>query len=251
MPSPVTVPDHHPLDKGRGTTRPALVLRKATIGYRGRPVVVAADLVVEHGEVVVLMGANGSGKTTLIRGLLGLAELLRGEIEVDGRPVGARNAGVAARVGYVPQRLSVTAGIPTTAAEIVSTGLLAERSLWAGGRVSRVRAHAALADIGMSELARSPVDELSGGQQRRVLIARALVADPRIVILDEPTAGVDRAGVISLVSTLAALKATGRTLLVVTHELQAFGDLFDRTVTLVDGHVVLGAPGPGAVAGSH
>jgi len=230
---------------------PALVVRKATIGYRGRPVVIDADLTVEVGEVVALLGANGSGKTTLVRGLVGLAELLNGHIEVAGRPVSARLGRNSVRIGYVPQRLSPPAGIPTTAMEVVSTGLLARRTLWAAGGSAKARVRAALAEIGLAGFAGTPVFELSGGQQRRVLIARALVADPGIVILDEPTAGVDRAGVMSLVATLADLKAAGRTLVVVTHEIDVFGGVVDRTVTMVDGHLMPGAPRQGDVAGSH
>lgn len=229
--------------------RPALAVRRATIGYGGRPVVVDADLTIAVGEVVAMLGANGSGKTTLVRGLVGLAELLAGELEVAGQPVSTRHGRTS--IGYVPQRLTGSTGVPTTVTEVVSTGLLARRSLWAAGSRSRAQAQAALTQIGLGEHARTPVLELSGGQQRRVLIARALVSDPGILLLDEPTAGVDRAGVVSLVATLAGLKAAGRTMLVVTHELDVFGDVVDRTVTMVDGHLVPGPPGRGDVEGSH
>lgn len=249
---PGATPTDHvtPVETAR-TGPPALAVRGATIGYRGRPVVIDADLIVDTGDVVALLGANGSGKTTLVRGLVGLAELLAGHIEVGGRAVSTRMARDSVRVGYVPQRLTAAAGIPTTVMEVVSTGLLARRTLWAAGPRAKAKVRAALAEIGLGEHASTPVVELSGGQQRRVLIARALVADPGIVILDEPTAGIDRTGVMSLVATLAQLKAAGRTLLVVTHEIDAFAGVVDRTMTMVDGRLLPGSPVPGDVAGSH
>ncbi len=228
---------------------PALALRQATLGYNGRPVVFDADLVVHHGEVVALLGANGSGKTTLVRGLVGLAEVLHGAVEVSGTTVSNRSARTDARVGYVPQRLTAVAGIPTTAAEVVASGLLAGGHWWT--RHSRTRIRAALGEIGLAHLAATPVEELSGGQQRRVLIARALVADPQILLLDEPTAGVDRAGVASLVAALTDLKAAGRTLLVVTHDVGAFSSVVDRVATMVDGHLSAGPPRPDDPTGSH
>lgn len=212
---------------------------------------IEASAALNKGEKIGLVGPNGSGKTTLVRGLVGLADLLAGEIEVAGRPVASHAERGSVRIGYVPQRLAAPAGIPTTAAEVVASGLLTRRSVWLSGARSRARVRAALEEIGMARMAATPVDELSGGQQRRVLIARALVSDPGIVILDEPTAGVDRAGVVSLVATLADLKAAGRTLLVVTHELPAFGDVVDRTVTMTDGRLTSGSSHDSHVAGGH
>jgi zinc transport system ATP-binding protein len=227
---------------------PALRLTRATIGYGARPVVLEADLTVERGESVGLLGANGSGKTTLVRGLVGLADVQAGEVRVDGRRVGHRSA--RHLLGYVPQRLAPPSGVPTTAAEVVAAGLLA------GGRHLRPapggrRAVAeALAQVGLSDVARVPVTELSGGQHRRVLIARALISDPPLLLLDEPTAGVDRASVRALVATLSQLRDAGRTLLVVTHELEDLTPVVDRVVSVVDGRLVAGTV-PGRAVGGH
>lgn len=227
---------------------PALRLEGATIGYGARPVVVDAHLTVERGESVGLLGANGSGKTTLVRGLVGLADVLAGQVRVAGRRVGDRSR--RHLVGYVPQQLAPPSGVPTTAAEVVAAGMLA------GGRHVRPVAGgrravaAALAQVGLSDVARVPVTELSGGQHRRVLIARALISDPPLLLLDEPTAGVDRVSVRGLVDTLGRLRADGRTLLVVTHELEELAAVVDRVVSLVDGRLVAGAV-PGRAVGGH
>lgn len=215
---------------------PVLSTRNAMVGYRRRPVVVDLTLRIDRGEAVALLGANGSGKTTLVRGVLGLAELLAGSIDVLGVPLGAGSA--ASRVGYVPQRHTLSGSVPSTAGEVVATGLLASRGFWRpAGRVERARVRASLAQVGLADSARTKVSEMSGGQQRRVLIARALVSDPELLVLDEPTAGVDRASTEALVATLADIKAAGKALLVVTHDLGELGPVPDRAVTMVDGTV--------------
>jgi zinc transport system ATP-binding protein len=224
-----------------------LHLRGAMIGYGSRPVLLSADLDVWPGESVAILGGNGAGKTTLVRALLGLAAVLAGEVHVAGRPAAGRRA--AAVVGYVPQRLSPPTGVPTTAAEVVGAGLLARRRYWRPERRDRGAVRAALAEVGLAHLAGVPVTELSSGQHRRVLIARALVSEPEVLILDEPTAGVDRASVRSLLVTLTALRHAGLTLLVVTHELDEVESVVDRVVTLVDGTVVEETPTPRPVGG--
>ena len=218
---------------------PALLVQHATIGYGRRPVVHAADLQVADGEAVALLGGNGSGKSTLVRGILGLADILSGHVDVLGEHVEHGASAAAALVGYVPQRHSVSGAVPSTAAEVVGSGLLASRGFWrTPRRGDRNRVLAALAEVGLADRARSRVAELSGGQQRRVLIARALVSDPRLLVLDEPTAGVDRVSTEQLVRTLAEVKAAGRALLVITHDLSELGPVPDRAVTMKDGSVM-------------
>lgn len=225
--------------QGASSSLPALSVRGATVGYGRRPVVVDADLEVAPGEAVALLGANGSGKTTLVRGILGLADILSGHVDVLGEHVENGASAAASLVGYVPQRHSVSGAVPSTAAEVVGTGLLASHGFWRPRRRDhRARVMAALAEVGLADRARSRVAELSGGQQRRVLIARALVSDPRLLVLDEPTAGVDRVSTEALVRTLAEVKAAGRALLIVTHDLAELGPVPDRAATMQDGSVV-------------
>ncbi|MGJ7440681.1 metal ABC transporter ATP-binding protein [Aquipuribacter sp. MA13-6] len=221
------------------STAPALSVRGATIGYGRRPVVHAADLTVQRGEAVALLGANGSGKSTLVRGILGLADILAGHVDVLGEHVEHGASSAASLVGYVPQRHSVSGAVPSTAAEVVGSGLLASRGFWRPPRrADRSRVLEALAEVGLADRARARVAELSGGQQRRVLIARALVSGPQLLVLDEPTAGVDRVSTEALVHTLGQLKTGGRALLVVTHDLDELGDVPDRAVTMKDGSVL-------------
>ncbi len=224
---------------------PALSVRGATIGYGRRPVVRDADLAVDLGEAVALLGANGSGKSTLVRGILGLADILSGHVDVLGEHVEHGASAAASLVGYVPQRHSVSGAVPSTAAEVVGSGLLASRGFWRPPRRGdRARVLAALDEVGLADRARSQVAELSGGQQRRILIARAIVSGPRLLVLDEPTAGVDRVSTEALVHTLGELKASGRALLIVTHDLDELTDVPDRAVTMKDGSVQLDATVP-------
>lgn len=215
---------------------PVIRMRGVAVGYGDRPVVHGVDLDVEAGEVVAVLGANGSGKTTLVRGLLGLAEVVAGEVELFGTPV--THARDAARIGYVPQRHSVGGPIPSTVREVVSSGRLARRPWWARqGAADRAAVEDALATVGLADRAREDVARLSGGQQRRVLIARALAARPDVLVMDEPTAGVDAASQTALADTLRRLVASGVTLVVVTHEVGPLAGTISRAVVMVRGRV--------------
>ena len=161
------------------------------------------DLTVAAGEAVAVLGSNGSGKTTLARGLLGLATVLGGEVEVLGAPVGRlRERG---RVGYVPQRHTVSGAVPATVREVVAVGRLARLGLFRRlGAADRAAVGEAVEAVGLADRLDEPVAALSGGQQRRVLVARALAAEPELLIMDEPTAGVDAASQEALAGVLAA-----------------------------------------------
>ena len=222
-------------------TTPVLALSGVAVGYGDRPVVEDVDLVVRPGEVVALVGANGSGKTTLVRGVLGLATVLAGRIELLGRP--AASFRERWRIGYVPQRHTVGGGIPSSVQEVVASGRLARRRLLSPATAAdRHAVQEALETVGLADRRHAPVATLSGGQQRRTLIARALAADPDVLIMDEPTAGVDAAGQESLVRTLTLLVGQGLTLVVVTHEIEPLLGLLTRVVELREGRVVRDEP---------
>jgi zinc transport system ATP-binding protein len=229
----------------------AVRLRRAAIGYGDVPIVRDADLTIGTGEAVAVLGANGSGKTTLARGLLGLAAVLDGTVEVLGAPVGhLRERG---RVGYVPQRHTVSGAVPATVREVVSVGRLARRGLFSRLRPADRRAVAdAVEAVGLADRMADPVAALSGGQQRRVLIARALAAEPELLIMDEPTAGVDAASQEALGGVLARVAALGATLIVVTHELAPLSDVLHRAVVVDHGLITFDGPLPevGATAGT-
>jgi zinc transport system ATP-binding protein len=218
-----------------------LRLRDVSIGYDGRPVVSRANLTVERGEAVAVLGANGSGKSTLVRGVLGLAQLLGGRIDVFGQPRGELRD--RWRVGYVPQRHTVAAGVPATVHEVVASGRLPRIRPWRrASAVDRTRVREAIATVGLAGMERDPLATLSGGQQRRVLIARALAADAELLILDEPTAGVDAANQQILAATMADLVADGATVILITHELGPAADIVTRAVVMRDGLVAYDGP---------
>ena len=225
---------------------PVLEARGLVTHLGGQRILGGIDLRVDRGEVVALLGSNGSGKSTLVRTLVRAVPASAGDVTVLGAPLGPRVPWH--RVGYVPQRLGAAGGVPATVREIVSSGLLGPRTLrkprgWSD------RVDAALAEVGLGHRRDQAVSELSGGQQRRVLIARALVRDPELLILDEPVAGVDQPSQEAFARTLAGLVGRGVTVLVVLHELGELEGLITRTVVLRHGTVVHDGPAPRAAHG--
>ncbi len=215
---------------------PVLRLRDAGVVLGGRPILRGVDLAVDAGEVVALLGANGSGKSTLVRTLLGLAPLRRGSVELFGTPLDQFTGW--RRIGFVPQRTSATAGVPASVWEVVSSGRLAHRRpLVPARRSDRAAVRVALEAVGLADRARDGVATLSGGQHQRVLIARALAGDPELLVLDEPTAGVDLDSQETFAALLAGLVERGVTILLVAHELGPLAPLISRTVVMRDGRV--------------
>lgn len=212
---------------------PAVLLefRAAALGHDRHPVLRGVDLTVRAGECLVVTGSNGAGKTTLLRAALGLADLLAGRIR--------RGPG---RTGYVPQRHPVAAAVPATVAEVVAVGRLplagpVRRFSPAARRADRAAVLAALEAVGLADRARHPVARLSGGQQRRVLVARALAAEPVLLLLDEPTAGVDEANQRIIADVLRRRRDAGVGLVVVTHEPAALAGVVTRRVEVRGGRV--------------
>lgn len=226
-----------------GAAEPLVELTGGVAGYAGRPVV-EADLRVERGEVVAIVGANGSGKTTLVKAVLGLAELLAGELRLFGVP--ADRFGEQFRFGYVPQRQTLGGPLTATVTEVVTTGRLARKHRFQRlGRTDRGAVLEAIAAVGLADRATAAVAELSGGQQRRALLARALASDADVLVLDEPLAGVDHDSANDLAGTLASLVGRGVTVVTVLHELGPLAPLVTRVVWLDHGRVVYdGAPEP-------
>ncbi|HET9656815.1 MAG TPA: metal ABC transporter ATP-binding protein [Kineosporiaceae bacterium] len=215
---------------------PLIELRHAAVGYDDRPTIRDVDLRIDRGEVVALVGPNGAGKTTLVRGILGLARVLDGELLLFGVP--AQRFRERHRIGYVPQRHTVGGAIPSSVQEVVSSGRLARRPAWSRATATDRRAvDRAIETVGLGELRDCPVSILSGGQQRRTLIARALASEPEILVMDEPTAGVDAANQANLARTLADLVTAGMTLLVVTHEIGPLLPVLTRVVVVEAGRI--------------
>jgi zinc transport system ATP-binding protein len=221
----------------------------AAVGYGGRHVLHDVSLDVRPGEVVAILGANGSGKSTLIRTVLRLVPLAAGEIDLFGVP--QRRFRQWARIGYVPQRMGAGGGVPATVGEVVSSGRLARRGIFRPPRAAdRAAVREALSDVGLLDRIGDPVATLSGGQQQRTLIARALAGRPDLLILDEPTAGVDAASQEAFAATLQKFRASGGTILLVAHELGPLAPLIDRAVVVHEGRIAHAGPVP-EPAGHH
>lgn len=167
------------------------------------------------------MGANGSGKTTLLRALLKLIPIAHGKISVK-----------AKKIAYVPQRLPAVSGVPISVYESVATGLLDGKLRFISTKGQKNSVNLALKKVGIFELANKSLAKLSGGQLRRTMIAKALVSDPDLILLDEPTAGLDHNSQILLFNTLKELKDSGVTIILVTHELGSLSLLVDQVVVL-------------------
>ena len=211
-------------------------VRHLAAGYDGREVLRDISLTLPAGDVVTILGANGSGKSTLIRGILGLVPPRRGEIELFG--TAQRRFRQWSRIGYVPQRLGAGSGVPATVGEVVSSGRLARRGiLRPAGSADRAAVRAALDDVGLLDRIGDPVSTLSGGQQQRTLIARALAGRPDLLVLDEPTAGVDAASQDAFAEALRRFAGGGGTILLVAHELGPIEPLIDKAVVVHHGRI--------------
>jgi zinc transport system ATP-binding protein len=206
------------------------------VAYGDRPVLRDVSLRVTAGEVVAILGANGSGKSTLIRAILGLIPLRQGTIAVFGTPL--RRFRQWHRIGYVPQRVGAGSGVPATVREVVASGRLARRGvLRPPSAADKAAVIAALEAVGLAERAGDPVATLSGGQQQRTLIARALAGGPELLVLDEPTAGVDAASQEAFAEALRGFVGGGGTVLLVAHELGPLQPLVGRAVVVHDGQI--------------
>ena len=195
--------------------RPILAVRDLVLGYEGRPVLQRVTFEVEEGEFLALLGPNGAGKTTLLRGLLGLLPALGGRIEYCFDRT-------ASPPGYVPQRETLDPIFPLSALEVVLMGTYARLPpLRPVGRRERALAAACLSQVGLEAATAEPFWNLSGGQKQRVLIARALACEPRLLLLDEPTAGVDPGAAAAIMEVLSRLNRERRlTVVLVTHQLR-------------------------------
>ena len=208
---------------------PALEVHDLTVSYQRKPVLWNVDLAVPPGKLVGILGPNGAGKSTLIKAVMGLIPLSSGWVQVFGKPVDAQRD----KVAYVPQRESVDWTFPVTAMDVVLMGRYGSIPWFRRiGRRERELARQALEKVGMLPYAARQISNLSGGQQQRVFLARALVQDSEIYLMDEPFAGVDAATESAIVKLLQDLRAAGKTVLLVHHDLQSAKEYFDMLILL-------------------
>jgi zinc/manganese transport system ATP-binding protein/zinc transport system ATP-binding protein len=217
---------------------PVLVqIDRLTCGYDGSPVLQDVSLTLREGQFVGIVGPSGSGKTTLLRAMLGAVERYAGQVRLDGVPVDRRAAG-RVKIGYVPQLEMVDWNFPVTVDQVVLMGLAADhRYLPTVGRHERHQVMHLLDRLGIAQLARRHIRDLSGGQQQRVFLARALVSNPRLLILDEPTAGADIKTRHEVLHLLGGLNREGMTIVLSTHDLNSVAAHLPRVVCL-NGQIV-------------
>ena len=217
---------------------PAIEVADLTVAYRDQPVLWDVDLEVPTGVLMAIVGPNGAGKTTLIKSILGLVHPAAGRVLVRGRPYAAERRAVA----YVPQRGTVDWDFPTSVLDVVMMGRYGSLG-WVRrpGRAERELALDALRKVGMEELAGRQISQLSGGQQQRVFLARALVQEAEVYLMDEPFQGVDATTERAVVELLRSLRAARKTVVAVHHDLQTVPEYFDW-VTLLNVRRIASGP---------
>jgi len=214
--------DEHPV------TSP-LAVHDMTVAYHRKPVLWDVDFDAPAGSLIGMIGPNGAGKSTLLKAALDLIPKASGRVMVYGKPYRLQRH----LVGYVPQRESVDWDFPVNALDVVSMGLY-RRIGWCRpvSRRHKQSAMQALEQVGMADFATRQISQLSGGQQQRIFLARALVQDASLYLMDEPFAGVDASTEKAIVNILHTLRTAGKTVLVVHHDLHTVRDYFDHVILL-------------------
>jgi len=211
-----------------------LRLEDASFGYGRKPILTGVSLSIHRGDVVGLIGPNGAGKTTLLRGLLGLCPMLSGRFSKG-----------TTTLGYVPQRETLDGLFPLTASDVIGMSFRARP--FGRRRIrkpDREQCERLLGKVGLSREGGNAFATLSGGQRQRVLIARALVLEPRLLLLDEPTSGVDREANLSIVRLLRELSTDGIAILIVSHSDELIRDEATRVLRAANGRVEEAEPLP-------
>lgn len=224
----------------------AIETRDLDVALEGTPILEGVNLALNGGTLAGLIGPNGAGKTTLVRTLAGLVDPLRGAVLLDGTPLGrVARQNRARTVGYLPQ--AAASAWPLPAREIVALGRLPYRRPFGGlGAADIAAVEAALDATGTTHLADRRVDTLSGGERARVLLARVLAGEPRILLADEPVAGLDPYHRLEVMEHLRALADSGTTVVVVLHDLTLAARFCDRLVMMKRG-LIAGAGAPAEV----
>ncbi|MCZ2341373.1 MAG: metal ABC transporter ATP-binding protein [Bacteroidales bacterium] len=208
---------------------PAVEVHDLTVAYHDQPVLWDIDLVIPAGVLMAVVGPNGAGKTTLIKAMLGLVPPVSGDVLIHGQPYQANKRSVA----YVPQRGSVDWDFPTTVFDVVQMGTYGRLGWFRRpGAAERELTRDALTRVEMAAYADRQISQLSGGQQQRVFLARAMVQQAPVTFMDEPFQGVDAVTERTIITILQELRAQGRTVLVVHHDLGTVREYFDWVTIL-------------------
>lgn len=216
---------------------PLLEVRNMTVSYGHRPILRAVDLTLAAGQLLGIVGPSGAGKSTLLKAILSLIPMESGQVLMHGRPLGRPRG----RIAYLPQRGNIDWDFPATALDVVLMGRYRHVGwLRRSGPEDVALARRILERVGMAPFADRQIGRLSGGQQQRVFLARALVQETELIILDEPFVGVDAASEKVIWDILDELRASGRALLMVNHDLSVV-ERYDILMFL-NGHVVAKGP---------
>ena len=228
----------HPFPHRRGAGQPIVELENVTAGYEGHVVLSDVDLRIMPGDFVGFLGPSGSGKTTLLRTILGASKMFGGQARVDGRVVTRRRS----RAGYVPQLETIDWNFPVTVEEVVMMGFIRGNPLFPWHRKQDWRvAREMMERLGIAHLEGRHIRQLSGGQQQRVFLARALVSNPPLLLLDEPTSGVDIKTRDEVMHLLHELNHQGITIAMTTHEINAVAAHLPWLVC-INGHILAEGP---------
>lgn len=223
--NPEGVPEHHP----EHPPEIPLAIHDLTVAYHRKPVLWDVELNIPEGKLVGIVGPNGAGKSTLLKACLDLVPITSGWAHVYGKPYKKHRH----LVGYVPQRESVDWDFPVSALDVVAMGTYRHIGWFRRvGKEQKRKAREALEQVGIGHLADRQISQLSGGQQQRVFLARALVQDAQLYLMDEPFAAVDAATEQAIVELLRELNSRGKTCLVVHHDLATVSKYFDWLVLL-------------------
>jgi zinc/manganese transport system ATP-binding protein len=216
---------------------PILAVEEVSVSLAGRDVLREVSFVIEPGEFTGLIGSNGAGKTTLFRVILGL-QSAQGTVLVDGAPRSRRNP----LIGYVPQKFQLDPDVPLRTRDLVALGLDAHRyGIAAPSRARRARVEEMLEAVDARDFADTRVGTLSGGEQQRVLIAHALIAAPKLLLLDEPLANLDLRSSNEVVALLARIASEQQiAVLISAHEMNPLLPVIDRVVYLAAGRAASG-----------
>lgn len=223
----------------------AVELKNVSAVYEGEriPALHGIDLAVKLGELVAIVGPNGAGKTTLLEAINGLLPIRFGKVLVLGKPIGRSSHRLRQEIAYLPQDLFFNPGTPFLTRDVVLMGRFAKiGSFRLPSSADRRFAREAIAAVGISELAGRPIGRLSGGQQRKALLARVLAKEPQLLLLDEPTTNLDPEAKEEISRLILEIRSTlSLTTLVVSHESGSLLDEANRILTMVGGRFLTGS----------
>lgn len=228
-----------PMKKQERMKQPVIEVKGLSVSYGKSPVLWDINLTLFSNELIAVIGPNGAGKSTFLKALLGFVPLLSGSIAFfDKEPLSK----VQSKVAYVPQAQSVDWNFPINCLEVVMMGAFFEMNAfkWASKKIKE-KAKAIMDQLGILELSKRPISELSGGQKQKLFIARALMQDAELYLLDEPFVGIDHTTQEQLLSLFKKMRDLGKTLVIIHHDLNSVESIFDSIVLL---NTYLVASGP-------